>query len=121
MSTTPDPPRGSPAPPRDAATAQTRDPSVDYVVRQMRDSIVDTDLKLLQAMNQRLSLVAKLRAYKREQGIPFLDPEREEWMHRYLQGANRGPISADGLRELYDHLLEITKRETAAAEARRDG
>jgi chorismate mutase len=95
------------------------DPNVDYVVRQMRDAIVDTDLKLLQAVNQRLSLVAKLRAYKRDQGMPFLDPEREVWMHRYLQAANRGPISEKGLRELYDHLLELTKQETAAAEAER--
>lgn len=101
--------------------AMGTDPSVDYVVRQMRDAIVDNDLKLLQAVNQRLTLVAKLRAYKRDRGIPFLDPDREVWMHRYLQGANRGPISDDGLREIFDHLLELTKRETAAAEAREGG
>jgi|GEM_PF-1348383 len=92
------------------------DPSVDYVVRQMRDAIVDTDLRLLQAVNQRLTLVAKLRAYKRGQGMPFVDTAREEWMHRYLQAANRGPISAEGLQGLYEHILELTKVETAAAE-----
>jgi chorismate mutase len=95
----------------------TPDPAADYVVRQMRDSIVDTDLKLLQAVNQRLALVAKLRAYKRSQGMEFVDPEREEWMHKFLQAANRGPISDAGLRELFDHVLALTKAETAAAEA----
>jgi hypothetical protein len=32
-------------------------------------------------------------------------------MLRYLEGANRGPISADGLRELYERLTDLTHRE----------
>ena len=38
-------------------------------------------------------------------------------MHRFLQGANTGPLSADGLTEIYGHLLELTKRETAGRSA----
>ncbi|MEW6583645.1 MAG: chorismate mutase [Actinomycetota bacterium] len=93
------------------------DETFDAVVRQMRDAVIDNDLKLLQAVNKRLELVARLRAFKERSGVAFVDPSREEWMHRYLQGANRGPLSADGLREIYEHVLELTKRETA----RRDG
>lgn len=92
------------------------DPAVqveDVALRQMRDQIVDNDIKLVQAINQRLALVARLRAYKEERGIPFVDTTREEWMVRYLQGANKGPLSDDGLAEIYGHLLELTKRETA--------
>ncbi len=91
------------------------DPIADAVVRQMRDAIIDTDLKLLDGVNTRLELVARLRAYKTAQGMDFVDPAREEWMHRYLQGANRGPLSDEGLHEIYGHLLELTKRETAAS------
>ena len=89
------------------------DPAQDALVRQMRDQIVDNDVVLVQAINTRLKLVARLRAYKQQQGIGFVDPSREEWMHRFLQGTNAGPLSREGLRELYDHLLELTKRETA--------
>ena len=85
----------------------------DVVIRQMRDQIVDNDLKIMQALNQRLSLVARLRAYKEERGMEFVDHSREEWMVRYLQGANKGPLSDDGLAEIYGHVLELTKRETA--------
>ena len=88
------------------------DPVADAVVRQMRDAIIDNDLKLLQAINQRLALVSRLRAYKLGQGLGFVDQAREDWMHRYLQGANRGPLAAQGLREIYGHLLDLTKRET---------
>ena len=85
----------------------------DVVIRQMRDQIIDNDLKLIQAINQRLTLVARLRGYKQERDLGFVDPSREEWMHRYLRGANKGPLSDDGLTEIYGHVLELTKRETA--------
>lgn len=91
------------------------DAVTDAVVRQMRDAIIDNDLKLLQLINQRLALVARLRAYKLSQGLGFVDQAREDWMHRYLQGANRGPLSSEGLREIYGHLLDLTKRETNGA------
>lgn len=79
----------------------------------MRDQVVDNDLKIIQAINARLALVARLRAYKEERGMEFVDPSREQWMHRYLQGANKGPLSDEGLAEIYGHILELTKRETA--------
>jgi chorismate mutase len=92
------------------------DPNSDYVVRQMRDAILDTDLALVATINKRLAAVARLRAYKQQHGIPFVDPSREQWMHTYLQGANRGPISAEGLRELFEHVLQLTKSETQEAD-----
>ena len=85
----------------------------DVVIRQMRDQIVENDLKIMQALNQRLALVARLRAYKEERGMEFVDHSREEWMIRYLQGANKGSLSDEGLAEIYGHILELTKVETA--------
>ncbi len=93
------------------------DPAADAVVRQMRDAIIDTDLKLLQTINARIELVKRLRTYKRSQGMDFVDPAREEWLHNYLQGANRGPLSPEGLREIYGHLLDLTKSETREDDA----
>src|SRR5262249_32031206 len=88
------------------------DPTADAVVRQMRDAIIDNDLRLLVAATRRRELAARLRAYKESQGMEFVDHSREEWMRRYLQGANQGPLSAIGLDDIYRHLLELTKRET---------
>jgi chorismate mutase len=64
-------------------------------------------------LNKRLKLVAQIKAYKESQGVSFLDPEREEWMLQYLTRANRGPLSAEGLRELYALILDLSKREVA--------
>jgi chorismate mutase len=85
----------------------------DPLIRQLREQISDNDRALLEAVNARLKLVAQLKSYKESRGMDFLDPEREEWMLQYLTRANRGPLSAEGLREFYAELLDLTKREVA--------
>lgn len=88
----------------------------DHVVRELRKQISDNDLALVQAINTRLKLVARLRDYKAARGYPFLDQAREEWMLTFLSRANRGPLSPDGLGEIYAALLHLTKRELALEE-----
>ena len=83
----------------------------DPVIRQFRDQISDNDLKLLDALNKRLKLVSQLRDYKLAHDFDFVDQDREQWMLTYLNRANQGPISAEGLREIYDHVLSLTKAE----------
>ena len=81
------------------------------LIRQLRQQISDTDRSIVDAMNGRLRLVARLKRYEESRGIGFVDPEREEWMLQYLQRANRGPLSKDGLQELFEEVLDLTKRE----------
>jgi chorismate mutase len=83
----------------------------DPVIRQLREQLSDNDVRIVEAINTRLQLVARLKRVKEERGIDFLDPAREEWMLQYLTRANRGPLSADGLSEIYHELLDLTKRE----------
>ena len=85
----------------------------DPVIQQFRDKISDNDRALVEAVNARLRLVAQLKAYKESRGIDFVDPEREEWILRDLVRANRGPLSAEGLAELYHELLDLMKREVS--------
>ncbi len=96
-------------------------PDDDPVIRQLREQISDADCALVEAINRRLELVARLKQYKESRGIGFLDPAREEWMVRYLTRANRGPLSADGLAEIYAAVLDLTKREVGRAEAETGG
>jgi chorismate mutase len=88
----------------------------DPLIRQLRQQISDTDRAIVDSLNARLRLVARLKNYKESRGIGFLDPEREEWMLQYLQRANRGPLSSAGLKELFEEILDLTKREVARGE-----
>ena len=87
--------------------------SDDPVIRQFREQISDNDRAIIEAVNKRLRLVAQVKAYKESRGLGFVDPEREEWMLQYLTRANRGPLSADGLHELFRMILDLSKREVA--------
>jgi chorismate mutase len=89
------------------------DPSQDPVIRQLRHQVSDNDRALIDAINTRLRLVTKLKQYKEERGFDFVDPEREEWMLRDISRANRGPLSQEGLEEVYAAILELTKREVS--------
>jgi chorismate mutase/prephenate dehydratase len=85
----------------------------DPVIKQFRDQISDNDLKIIDAVNKRLKLVKQLKVYKEEHGVDFHDPAREEWMLTFVSRANKGPISQEGLAELYRDIVTITKREAA--------
>jgi chorismate mutase len=83
----------------------------DPLIRQLRQQISDNDRAIVDAINKRLKLVARIKEYKDSRGMSFVDPEREEWMLKYLARANRGPLSQEGLEELFTEILDLTKRE----------
>ena len=88
----------------------------DPTIRQLREQVSDTDRAIVDAVNKRLRLVAQVKTYKESRGLGFVDPEREEWMLQYLMRANQGPLSGEGLRELFATILYLTKREVARGE-----
>ena len=83
----------------------------DETVDAYRARIAAADRALVEAVNARIGLVAELKAYKEARGISFVDPDRERELLRALQGVNPGPLSEDGLRNLVEHVLALTKRE----------
>ena len=85
--------------------------SGDPVVHEFREQISAADRAILEAVNTRLGLVARLKEYKDAHGIGFVDPDREAALLRELERANDGPLSSEGLRELFTQILELTKRE----------
>jgi chorismate mutase len=92
-------------------------PNTDPLIRQLREQISDTDRSIVDAINKRLELVARLKGYKESRGIDFVDLQREEWMLSYLSRANRGPLSPEGLHELFAEILDLTKREVSRQDA----
>ena len=60
-----------------------------------------------------MRLVAKLKSYKESRGFDFVDPDREEWMLRDVARSNRGPLSQDGLEQIYAAILDLSKREVS--------
>jgi chorismate mutase/prephenate dehydratase len=90
------------------------EPTTDPVIKHYREQISDNDVKILEALNKRIKLVKALKDYKEAQGLSFYDAAQEDWVITYLCRANRGPLSNEGLREVYQLILQVAKREAAA-------
>ena len=90
-------------------TEQSSDPRVQA----LREQITRADRAILDQLNARLRLVAEIRAYKAQRGYSFVDQNRERELLDELSAANPGPLSDDGLREVYAAILALMKRETA--------
>ena len=87
--------------------------SSDPQVVELRAQITGADREILAKVNERIELVDALRHYKLEHGYPFLDQAREEWLIAHLTEVNTGPLSPDGVRQLFTALLEVVKREVS--------
>lgn len=87
--------------------------STDPVIRDYREQISEIDLQILEALNKRINLVKRLKDYKDAQGHSFYDAEQEERVLTNLCQANPGPLSNEGLREIFGLILLWAKREAA--------
>jgi 3-deoxy-7-phosphoheptulonate synthase/chorismate mutase len=88
---------------------QGSDPSVQAA----RARISALDAELIALVNERLEVVRELHAYKRAQGYPMVDPERERVLLDRLVASNPGPIGDDALRQLWTQLLALMTPEAA--------
>ena len=91
----------------------------DALIRALREQISEADRALLAAFNSRLQLVARIKSRKAELGMEFVDPGQERRLLDDLAHGNRGPVSGEGLRELFGKVLDLTKREVGRRGERR--
>ena len=85
----------------------------DPVLASYRERISAADDGVLRAVNDRLKLVAELHAHKRRNGLPLFDASREQDVVARAIARNGGPLSDDGVRQLYALLLPLCTAEAA--------
>jgi len=85
----------------------------DPVLASYRERISAADDGVLAAVNDRLRLVAELHAHKRRSGLPLFDAAREQDVIARAVTRNNGPLSEDGVRQLYALLLPLCTAEAA--------
>ena len=87
--------------------------SSDRTIERLRAELAKHDQTILDAVNARLRLVAELKRHKEQTGVPFVDPEQERRLLDRLAVANTGPLSDEGVRQLFEAILALMKRESA--------
>jgi chorismate mutase len=76
-----------------------------------RAGIDEVDNEILGAVNRRIALVRALHERKVADGLPLRDAGREESMLADLRAANDGPLSPEGVDELFRFILDLTRKE----------
>ena len=71
----------------------------------LRQSIDEIDEKILELINQRLSLAKQVGNFKKQGGIQITDSEREKEIMNRLLEKNYGPLSDGGLRDIYGAII----------------
>jgi len=87
--------------------------SEDPFIQRHREQIAALDRQILEALNERIHLVKALRDHKEARGLGFQDPAQEARLLDRLSEANPGPLSEEGLREIFRTILQWAKRDAA--------
>lgn len=80
-------------------------------VEELRGRIAELDRALVETAGRRLELVDELRREKVVRNLDFVDPEQERRLTEALVASNEGALSEEGVRELVEAILALTKRE----------
>jgi len=76
----------------------------------LRASIDELDRVLVKLLNQRAKYALEIGRAKNAAGAPLYSPEREREVLAHVESQNRGPLSADALRRLYERIIDESRR-----------
>ncbi|MFN8589056.1 MAG: chorismate mutase [Candidatus Eisenbacteria bacterium] len=81
-----------------------------------REQVDRVDAALVQLLDARAALVARIGRAKRAAGLPVAAPEREEDVLRRIEAWARGPMPPGALRRIWQVILDAS-RQAQQAEA----
>ena len=71
----------------------------------LRQAIDGIDEKILDLINERLSLAKQIGDLKKQAGLQILDSGREEEILERLRKRNKGPMGAEGMRNIFNAII----------------
>jgi chorismate mutase len=86
---------------------------------QFRVMIDNVDQRLVELLNERTRVVEEIGRVKREAQLPIYEPRREDQVFANITSSNQGPITAAGLRRIFERIIDemrIVQRARMAAQ-----
>ncbi len=76
----------------------------------LRDKIDAIDDELVKMFNTRAKLATEIGHIKRQYHLPVYVPAREEDVIAQVQKVNKGPLSNDAIRRLFERVIDESRR-----------
>jgi chorismate mutase len=82
----------------------------ERALAQCRDSINIVDLRILQLLNERTSIVENVGRIKKQAAMPIYEPRREDEVYRNVTANNPGPLSNDAVRRIFERIIDEMRK-----------
>jgi len=71
-----------------------------------RDDIDEVDIRLLELLNERTSIVEEIGRIKRKLDLPIYEPKREDDVFRNVTDHNGGPLPAEAVKRIFERIID---------------
>jgi len=75
-----------------------------------RERIDTIDRKLVDLLNERTTIVEEIGRVKRESNLAIYEPKREMDVFDNITSHNRGPLSAEGVKRIFERIIDEMRR-----------
>jgi chorismate mutase len=75
-----------------------------------RERIDDVDLRILQLLNERTSIVENVGRIKKEAALPIYEPRREDQVFHNVTANNPGPLPNDAVKRIFERIIDEMRK-----------
>jgi chorismate mutase-like protein len=75
-----------------------------------REHIDNIDLRILELLNRRTSIVEEIGRIKKEARMPVYEPRREDQVFENVTSNNSGPMANDAVRRVFERIIDEMRK-----------
>lgn len=75
-----------------------------------RSRVDEVDLQIVDLLNKRTTIVEEIGRIKKEADLAIYEPGREARVYAQITAHNQGPLSADGLKRIFERIMDEMRR-----------
>ena len=77
---------------------------------QCREQIDAIDLRILELLNRRTSMVEGIGRIKKEAHMPIYEPKREDQVYLNVTSNNGGPMPNDAVKRIFERIIDEMRK-----------
>ena len=75
-----------------------------------RERIDAVDLRILELLNERTSIVEEIGRIKRDAQMPIYEPKREDAVFNNVISHNNGPLPAEAVKRVFERIVDEMRK-----------
>jgi len=79
-------------------------------IEEWRNKIDAIDSEILRLLNQRAECTSEIGLIKCQENLPVYAPEREAAILQRLAEENKGPMTQDGVRRVFERIIDESRK-----------